>query len=374
LAGARPARQDIGVQPETIATGPLHIRPLAEADIAPIYLACQDPLVQKWAVSLPVPYARADAEWFVMEHCPASWATDRECTWGIEDPRTREFLGVISLRILGDGGGEVGYWLAPGARGRGAATQALERVCRYGFERLGHQVIAWRAAVGNEASRRVAERIGFQLSSPIRRLLHRRGEWLDGWQAALLPTDRPPARLPDLTDGDVVLRAPRSSDLTMLPDLVDDEVLAWTGVPGRSPEQLQGYLDAIRRPDQPPGARFAISEGSGQVHGFVRLSRDPLSEAVSVGWWLGPQARGRGYAYRGVRLALEWSAAHGAPRFAAGIFEGNRASVALAERLGMRNEGLRRGYWPARAPGGPRRDTWLYSLLPTDPGWPSPHR
>jgi RimJ/RimL family protein N-acetyltransferase len=371
VAGTRPARQDIGVQPAAIAYEPLRIRPLANTDIEPIYQACQDPLVQEWTVSIPVPYARSDAEWFVTEHCPTAWAEDREYTWAIAEPGDDALLGVISLRIRGVGLGDVGYWLAAGARGRGVATQALAGVCRHGFEQVGLRVIRWEAIVGNEASRRVAERVGFQISTPVRALLDRRGERADGWIGTLLPGD-PPIPVPvALTDGVVTLRVPRSDDLAALPDLVDEQVLAWTGVPGRSLDELRPWLDVARRPSRPPAARFAITDGSRQVHGFIRLSQEPMAGSTSVGWWLGTAARGQGLAYRGVRLALEWAVSQGAHRFTAGIFDGNAASIALAERLGMQSEGLRRAYWPPRASGGARRDTWLYSLVPGDPGWPA---
>jgi RimJ/RimL family protein N-acetyltransferase len=370
LAGAQPAVHDIGVQPEAIAGDPLHIRPLTAADIEPIYLACQDPQVQEWTVAIPVPYARADAESFVTYLCPSGWAEDRDYTWGIEDPGTGEFLGVISLRIRDDDCSEVGYWLAPAARGRGAMTQALSAVCSFAFDRLGHDVVKWEAIVGNEASRRVAERVGFEVSGPIRGLLRRRGERMDGWIGTLLPTDTPAPPLPVLTDGVVTLRAPRGSDLELLAELVDDEVLAWTGVPGRSPAQLQQWLDVARRPARPPAGRFAITDAGGRLQGFIRLSIEAMSGSVSMGWWLGPAARGRGFACRGVRLALEWAVGQGARRLTAGIFDGNAASIALAERLGMRSEGLRRAYWPPRRAGEPHRDTWLYSLVAGDPGWP----
>ena len=359
------------MQPEAIADVPQRIRPLTADDIEPIYLACQDPLVQDWTVSIPVPYARADAESFVLHICPLGWAEDSEYSWGIEDPVTRGFLGVIGLRIQDDDCSEVGYWLAPGARGRGVMTQALSAVCEFATGRLGHDVVRWQAIVGNEASRRTAERVGFEIGPPVRGLLRRRGERLDGWTGTLVPADTPRPPPPVLTDGVVTLRPPRSADIEALPDLVDDEVLTWTGVPGRSRAELQTWLDVARRPDRPPAARFAITDAADRLQGFVRLTREPISESVTVGWWLGPEARGRGYARRAVGLALGWSAAHGAHRFAAGIFDGNGASAALAERLGMRPEGLRRAYWPARRAGDPRRDTWLYSLIPSDPGWPT---
>src|ERR1700759_1550177 len=104
------------MHPQVISDEPLLIRPLANGDIEAIYQGCQDPDVQKWTVAIPVPYARSDAEWFVRENAPAAWAQDRAYIWGIEDPVSGSFLGVIDLRPLGDGCSEVGYWVAAEAR------------------------------------------------------------------------------------------------------------------------------------------------------------------------------------------------------------------------------------------------------------------
>lgn len=358
------------MQAYTLTTSPLQIRPWQHGDVEQLTAICQDPLIQRWTAAVPIPYTRADAEFLVSELAPQGWANGSELFWAIADPSTGELLGAISLRIRHGNGGDVGYWLAPAARGHGVATHAVAEVCREGF-RLGMQVMHWEAMAGNEASRRVAERVGFQVTGPVRRLLFQRGAWVDGWVGTLLPDDLPTPAPVRLTDGVVTLRAPRGADLEALPDLVDEQVLAWTGVPGRSLQELGPWLDVARRPDRPPAARFAITDGSGQLHGFVRLSQEPIALSTTVGWWLGPPARGQGFAYRGVRLALEWAVSQGAHRFAAGIFDGNAASIALAERLGMQPEGLRRAYWPPRRPGDAHRDTWLYSLVPSDPGWPA---
>ncbi|HEX4429129.1 MAG TPA: GNAT family N-acetyltransferase [Frankiaceae bacterium] len=359
------------MQPYTLTASPWHIRPWRHSDVEQLTVICQDPLIQRWTAAVPIPYTRADAEFLVLELSPKGWAEGNELFWAIADPSTDELLGAISLRIRHGNGGDIGYWLAPAGRGRGVATRAVAEVCREGF-RLGMQVIHWEAIEGNEASRRVAERVGFAVTGPLRRLLFQRGDWVDGWVGTLLPDDLPIPRPVLLTDGVVTLRAPRGEDLAALPDLVDEQVLAWTGVPGRSPAELGPWLDVARRPDRPPAARFAITaEHSGELLGFLRLSQEPMAASTTVGWWVGAPARGQGFAYRAVRLAMEWAVSQGAHRFAAGIFDGNAASVALAERLGMRSEGLRRSYWPPRNPGEPRRDTWLYSLVPSDPGWPT---
>ena len=65
-------------------------------------------------------------------------------------------------------------------------TAAARLVCRLGFDVLRLERIEWWAAVGNDGSLRVAEKLGFSARAPAgRRLLHR-GERRDGWVAGLL--------------------------------------------------------------------------------------------------------------------------------------------------------------------------------------------
>src|SRR6185312_15182622 len=108
-------------------------------------------------------------------------------TWAIEDPASKRFLGVVRLDEPTSGCPSIGYWLAPDARGRGAAALAASAACRLAFERLGAEAVRWEALVGNEPSRRVAERVGFHVGEPVRRFLEQRGRWVDAWIATLLP-------------------------------------------------------------------------------------------------------------------------------------------------------------------------------------------
>ncbi|MBO5306177.1 MAG: GNAT family N-acetyltransferase, partial [Clostridia bacterium] len=58
--------------------------------------------------------------------------------------------------------GEVGYVINPSYRDRGIATEALARVMEFGFERLGLHRIEAKYMLGNEASRRVMEKVGMR--------------------------------------------------------------------------------------------------------------------------------------------------------------------------------------------------------------------
>ena len=56
---------------------------------------------------------------------------------------------------------EVGYGMRPGVRGRGLATEALSLITLWALRDCGLHRVELRAAVTNQASRRVAEKVGY---------------------------------------------------------------------------------------------------------------------------------------------------------------------------------------------------------------------
>lgn len=56
---------------------------------------------------------------------------------------------------------ETGFWVRKQWQGQGLATEACNALVRYAFEALGMRRVGIAHAAGNEASRRVIERLGF---------------------------------------------------------------------------------------------------------------------------------------------------------------------------------------------------------------------
>lgn len=161
-----------------------------EADIDLIAALCVDPEIAEWT-TVPSPYTRDDAVGFVTGMVADGWVTGRTLTWGVRlDDR---LVGMVGLHGVADAAAEIGYWLAPEARGAGLMSEAVELALDYGFAPapggLGLQRIVWHAYTGNRPSAAVARRAGFVFEGTSRLGGVHRGRRRDQWQAGLLATD-----------------------------------------------------------------------------------------------------------------------------------------------------------------------------------------
>jgi RimJ/RimL family protein N-acetyltransferase len=104
---------------------------------------------------------------------PRRWESSTDAEFVIADAAHAEPLGLIWLRIAerDPGLAAVGYWLRPEARGRGAATIALQLIARWAFNEVGVQRLELTTAPENVASQRVAERVGFTREGVLRGLI-----------------------------------------------------------------------------------------------------------------------------------------------------------------------------------------------------------
>ena len=171
VVAARPARprQTAGMSaivPPTLTDGPVVVRPMREADIPAVVAACRDPEISRWT-RVPSPYTREDAERFL-----AISATEARAGQGVAltvaDDADR-FAGTIGIMELdGRGYGEIGYWIAAEARGRGVASRAVVLLRDWAHATLGLTTIEILPHRDNVPSQRVAERAGFTDTGEIR--------------------------------------------------------------------------------------------------------------------------------------------------------------------------------------------------------------
>jgi RimJ/RimL family protein N-acetyltransferase len=102
-----------------------------------------------------------------------AWKDGGRAGFAITDEADGSFLGMVALvQIHLDlGEGEIGYVVAPPARGRGVAGRAIRLLARWAFDEVGlMRLEAW-IDPANAPSVRVAERLGFTYEG-IRRSVH----------------------------------------------------------------------------------------------------------------------------------------------------------------------------------------------------------
>ena len=105
-----------------------------------------------------------------------------------------EFVGVaLAFGIdRGEGEAELGYMVAPAARGRGVATAMLRALTDWAFAEAGVQRIRLVVDVENPASLRVAERAGYVREGVMRSVHFKNGRRIDAVLLSRLATDPPP--------------------------------------------------------------------------------------------------------------------------------------------------------------------------------------
>ncbi|MBP2437189.1 GNAT family N-acetyltransferase [Microbacterium amylolyticum] len=176
-------------EPVTLRTDRLVLTPPTSADADAVYEACQDPEIQKFT-TVPSPYRHDHATGFIAL-TEKGWADGTSFTWAFR--AGGEFAGLVGLDDVRDGSAEIGFWAAPSARGSGYVTEAARAAVDFAFGPMRLSRLEWHAVVGNEASARVAQKLGFQLEGTRRSALSHefdgRHVRFDGWLAGLLSTD-----------------------------------------------------------------------------------------------------------------------------------------------------------------------------------------
>lgn len=176
------------------------LRPWSRDDAGFIADASGDAAIQRYSVphdrrGHPGPPASiTDAEATIDEFA-ANWrafsSTGRPSgvTFAITEAGSGELAGMCGVDDWSDEDvAQIGYWLAPGARGRGFATRAVILLTRWLFE-LGAARVFLTIVAGNEPSVEVARRAGFVYEGTMRSHGVWRDERCDVMWFAALPTE-----------------------------------------------------------------------------------------------------------------------------------------------------------------------------------------
>ncbi|MFB7852947.1 GNAT family N-acetyltransferase [Streptomyces sp. NPDC056053] len=181
----------------------LTLRSFSPDDEPLIAQALDDAEIIRWATGTHLHRLPSDER-------AAQWLRTRLTAWSnniphfaIADPDTDSLTGYIGLRRIHNGNAEVGSWIAPWARGRGLAANALLTAARWALSPTAHggmglHRIALHHSTGNQASCTVAAKAGLLLEGIMRQATtDHTGARYDSHLHARLATDpAPDARVP----------------------------------------------------------------------------------------------------------------------------------------------------------------------------------
>ena len=159
------------------------------SDATAISVACRDPEIARWTFmpdELTVPQAK---EWIQRAYDALKRA--HSLRLAIMDNKDEEFLGQIGIGRLNweQQVGEVFYWLAAPARGRGAAARAVRLVTDWAFSTLNLARLEIIVDPRNDASQHVALAAGYTRECVLRSYQRFKDGRMDAVMFSRLPTD-----------------------------------------------------------------------------------------------------------------------------------------------------------------------------------------
>ena len=145
-----------------LKTERLLLRPHGEQDIEPTVAMFADEVSKLW-LSAPQPYTEQEGRRWCTDTSHVLRAMGDGIHWAITDAATGRYLGGIGVKGTDwlRRSTEIGYAMAPEARGRGYASEATRAAACWLLVDQGLNRVELFAATGNLASQRVAEKAGF---------------------------------------------------------------------------------------------------------------------------------------------------------------------------------------------------------------------
>ena len=167
----------------------IRLRPWLPDDVDAAHEAVQDPLIPRFT-RVPEGQTKEEITRFIEGREPAR-RSGIVLSLVIADARSGALMGTVSLMGVDweQRRGDVGFWTASGARGRGAATRAVRMLSRWALTELGLARIQLGTYTDNHASQRVAERCGFVREGVLRAFLEVKGHRHDIVMFSLLVDD-----------------------------------------------------------------------------------------------------------------------------------------------------------------------------------------
>ena len=161
----------------TLETGRLVLRGMRVSDAADMYEYACRPSVTEYLTWDPHTSLTETRDY--LTYVGQRYRTGDFYDWSVVDKESGRMIGTCgftSFNCPADSA-EIGYVLNPAFQGRGLATEAVRRVLRFGFEELELHRIEAHFIEGNDASRRLMERVDMSFEGYARESMKIKGKY-----------------------------------------------------------------------------------------------------------------------------------------------------------------------------------------------------
>lgn len=157
---------------EQVIAGGLLLRELKSSD-APLFLEMVKANESRLRASFPLILSSVTNRFTAGTYVRGKMAEMKQrsfFTFVIENPAAKRLAGYVSMKNMDwtIPKAELAYFISSEYEGRGMMSEAIRRACVHAFSDLGMNKLFMRISPANPASRRVAEKCGFEKEGLIR--------------------------------------------------------------------------------------------------------------------------------------------------------------------------------------------------------------
>lgn len=179
-------------RPPILETERLILRPVTQDDAGAVFLYASNPNLTRFTL-FETHQTIEDSRWFVSTYAHSRYTCKEPDPFGIVikyDPDGM-MVGALGAHWLSQPNGtmEIGYSIAEPFWGHGYIPEACQALIDYLYANFAVERLQARVFVGNIASDRVLEKLGFMKEGVLRSLVFRRGAWCDIAMWSLLRSD-----------------------------------------------------------------------------------------------------------------------------------------------------------------------------------------
>jgi len=172
--------------------GSVSLRLYRKSDVYHVYEAVLESMGElfPWMYWCHPDYSIKEARDWVESRAEA-WDRGTDYEFAIVDSGKGVFLGSCGIILVHRqlSFAELGYWVRTDRTGQGIATQAVSLLIEFGFNQLKLNRLEIVVATGNQASQRVAEKVGATKEGILRNRVIVRDKVYDGALFSLIPRD-----------------------------------------------------------------------------------------------------------------------------------------------------------------------------------------